>query len=79
MKKHHLISLLQKSSGMPLESDYNGGPRPWLQEGDLGGVSCVLGDKRLLVCVWRALGRSALSWAAVDQEDDSRLWEHLWL
>lgn len=34
-----------------LESDYNGGPRPWLQEGDLGGVSCVLGDKRRLVCV----------------------------
>lgn len=45
-----------------LESDYNGGPRPWLQEGDLGGVSCVLGDKRRLVCVcvWRALGATVL-------------------
>lgn len=46
VKKQHLISLLQKSTGMQLESDYNGGPWPWLQEGDLGGVSCGLGDKR---------------------------------
>lgn len=36
---------------MQWESDYNGGPWPWLQEGDLGGVSCVLGDKRWLVCM----------------------------
>ena len=75
---HHLISLLQKSSGMQLESDYNGGPRPWLQEGDLGGVSCVLGDKRRLVCV-QSVGVQFCGRAATDQEDDLTLWERLLL
>lgn len=37
---------------MQLESDYNGGPWPWLQEGDLGGVSCGLGDKRQKAAVY---------------------------
>lgn len=41
-----------------MESDYNGGPWPWLQEGDLGGVSCGLGDKRQKASsVWGALRR----------------------
>lgn len=43
---------------MWLESDYNGGLWPWLQEGDLGGVSCGLGDKRQKAAsVWEAVRR----------------------
>ena len=44
--------IVAKSTGMQLESDYNGGPWPWLQEGDLGGVSCGLGDKRQKAAVY---------------------------
>lgn len=38
MKKTPPYLIVTKSTGMQLESDYNGGPRPWLQEGDLDGV-----------------------------------------
>lgn len=52
----YLIVATKRSSGMQLKSDYNGGRWPWLQEGVLGGVSCVLGDKRRPTCVLESIG-----------------------